>query len=153
MALMINMQLIIFSYRLLKNRQLESRSSSSQCRYLHSFQTSLFIATDWAVNFGQNHSRDGFQAFACRHLQSLCCSFGMWADALFSDRSSIYIWCFAQAPQGSFHNMQFVPMPYFTQGPKNQSGGWGSENPLCRPSFKSNFENSGNNTGQELLQF
>ena len=35
----------------------------------------------------------------------------------------------------------------------SQSRWWGSENPLCRPSFKSNFENSGNNTGQELLQF
>ena len=34
-----------------------------------------------------------------------------------------------------------------------QSCEWGLENPLCRPLFKSNFENSRINSGQELLQF
>ena len=48
---------------------------------------------------------------------------------------------------------EFAVVVVFPNAIPNQSGGWGSENPLCRPSFKFNFENSGNNTGQELLQF
>ena len=36
---------------------------------------------------------------------------------------------------------------------KFQSCGWGLENPHHGPSFKSNFEISGKNSGQELLQF
>ena len=37
-----------------------------------------------------------FQAFACHHLKSLCCSVRIWADTLSSDRSSTWICCFAQ---------------------------------------------------------
>ena len=44
----------------------------------------------------QNHAWHRFQAFARRHLQSLCCSILIWADTLFSDRLSTQICCCAQ---------------------------------------------------------
>ena len=39
------------------------------------------------INF--NQARDSFQAFAHSYLKWLCCSIGIWANALFSDRLSI----------------------------------------------------------------
>ena len=42
----------------------------------------------------QNHARNSFQAFVCCHLKMLCCSVWIWADSLFSEKSSDYICCF-----------------------------------------------------------
>ena len=60
---------------------------------LISFATYFAAKWLWSIH---NHARHRFQAFARRHLKSLCCSIQIWADALSSDSSSTLICCFAQ---------------------------------------------------------
>ena len=88
-----------------KKLQIEIRSSSCQCWSLHGFQISHFICYQFGFNFWvqsiQNHARHHFKALLAKLLY---CSIRIWADALFSDRSSIQICCFAQY---SIWNMLF----------------------------------------------
>ena len=71
----------------------KTEACSSQCRYLHHFQTEHFICCWfgyklWLLSI-QNHGRDSFQAFAHSHLKLLCCLIEIWADGLFWARSPI----------------------------------------------------------------
>ena len=101
-----------------KNLQIENRSLSSQRRSLHGFQTSQFICDQFGYKLCllslQNHAWHRFQAFAHRHLKSLCCLIRIWADTL-----SLTGPLFRPA---ALHRIQFrtccfVPMSYFTQRP------------------------------------
>ena len=62
---------------------------------LHGFQTLHFICNQFGCKrllpLKQNYARHCFLAFARHHLKSLCCFIQIWADALFLDRSSIWI--------------------------------------------------------------
>ena len=58
----------------------------------------------------QNHPRHRLKAFARLHLKLMCCSIWIWAHALSSDRSSIWIYCFAH---DSIWNMQICPYALF----------------------------------------
>ena len=59
-----------------------------------------FACKLWLLSI-QNDARHRFQAFANRHLKSLCCSIQIWADALSSHKLSTLEKCC------------FVPMSYF----------------------------------------
>ena len=69
-----------------KNLHIKNRNSSCQGWPLHDFQTLHFICNRfgcklWLLSI-QIHAWHRFQAFACCHLKSLCCSIRIWADAL-----------------------------------------------------------------------
>ena len=73
----------------------------------------IFGRKPWLQSI-QNHARSRFQAFKHRHLKCLCRLIGIWliwADALFSDRSSISICCFAQ---DSIRNMLICSYALFS---------------------------------------
>ena len=84
-----------------KNLRIKNRSSSCQC-WTFLVTTSLWniafhlqpIWLQTLVTIASESCRHRFQAFARRHLKLLCCSIRIWADALFSDISSIKICCF-----------------------------------------------------------
>ena len=90
----------VYKGRLLKNLQIKNRSSSCQCWSLHGFQTQYFICDQFGCKLQllsiENHVSHSFQAFARRHLKSMCCAIQILAHALSSDRSSIQTCCFAQ---------------------------------------------------------
>ena len=114
----------------IKNRSLSSqRRSQYGFQILHSiwnainklhsilpFQTAKsarFGCKPWLQSI-QNHARSRFQAFKHRHLKCLCRLIGIWliwADAHFSDRSSISICCFAQ---DSIRNMLICSYALFS---------------------------------------
>ena len=80
----------------LKKVKIKYWSSSCQC----CFQTSHLICNQFGcklwLQWIQNHARHRFQAIAQRHLKSQCFLILIWADALFFERLTNEICCFAQ---------------------------------------------------------
>ena len=97
--------------------QLSPSSFQDSTQTWSRFQTSRFTCDQFGCKLlvaidseFQNHARYRFQDFANCHLKLLCYLIRIWANALFSDRSSLEICCFAT---DSIRNMQICSYALF----------------------------------------